>query len=302
MGMVGKTMCQLLQREGYTNVITKNSLELNLCNQRAVEDFFESEKPEYVFHFAAKVGGIMANIKNPSAFLYDNIMISANVINCSYKYKVTKLLNLGSACIYPRECNQPIKEEYLMAAPLESANEGYSLAKIVALKLCEYHNREHSTNFISLIPCNIYGINDRFDTFSSHVVPALIMKFHIAKMNNQKSVSIWGTGNAKKEFIYVEDLARASLYFMQNYSAVDLNNSHINIGRGIDISIEDLSELIAKIVGYNGIIEWDYSKPEGIQKRLLDISKMKKLNSVALVNIEEGIQKTYDYYLKISKI
>ncbi len=297
-GMVGKTMLDLLKKEGYTNIITRDSKKLDLKDQKAVEEFFKSKKPEYVFHFAAKVGGIMANIENPATFLYDNLMISSNVIHSSHKFKVKKLINLGSSCIYPRECEQPMKEEYLLTGKLEPTNEGYALAKIIGLKLCETYNIQHKTDFISLMPCNLYGINERFDINHSHVLAALIMKFHKAKTENLPSVTLWGTGKAKREFLYVEDLSKAILHFATNYSSEDLNNEFINIGSGEDISIKDLAELIKKIVGYEGEVEWDSSKPDGMPRKLLDISKMKEYEFTPETSLEKGIKKTYKYYLE----
>lgn len=298
-GMVGKTMLKLLKDKCFSNVIVKDSSVLDLKNQNAVGKFFFEEKPDYVFHFAAKVGGIMANVSDPSGFLYDNLLISSNVIYAAYKTGVKKLLNLGSSCIYPRECSQPMKEEYLLSGKLEPTNEGYALSKIVGLKFCEFLNKQYETDFISLMPCNLYGINECFDPIHSHVISGMIMKFHDAKTTNLKKIQLWGTGSARREFLYVEDLVHAALYFMDNYSAKDLGNRFVNIGSGEDISVMDLANLISDIVGFKGEIEWDFSRPDGMPQKLLDVSRMKEFGFNPKISLREGIERTYEYYLSL---
>ncbi|MFC1655704.1 GDP-L-fucose synthase family protein [Patescibacteria group bacterium] len=294
-GMVGKTMYDFLQNNGYTNLVVRTSSELDLRNQKQVNEFFEKEKPEYVFHFAAKVGGIMANVNNPAEFFYDNVMITSNVIHGAYKSGVKKLLNLGSSCIYPAKCEQPMKEEHLMTGTLEPTNEGYALAKIIGLKLCETYNKQNETNFISLMPCNIYGVNEHFDLKNSHVLSALVKKFVDAKSAGQKSVTLWGAGVARREFMYSEDVAEACHYFMQNFDAKDLP-SFVNIGSGTDVSIKELAELISSAVGFEGDIEYDTSKPDGMLQKLLNVDKAKSLGWSSKVSLEEGVQKTINYY------
>jgi len=297
-GMVGSAMLRLLESRGYKNLIFKTSKELDLRIQKEVDEFIEKESPEYIFHFAAKVGGIKANINYPAEFLYDNIMITANVINAAYKYKVKKLLYLGSSCIYPRKCLQPMKEEYLLTGKLEPTNEGYALAKIVGLKLCEYYNKQYNTNFICLIPPNLYGPNDNFNLDTSHVVAALIRKFYEAKINRLDCVEVWGTGRARREFLYVEDLAEACLCFMNNYEAKNLP-TFLNIGYGEDISIEELAEIIKEEVGYNGKIYWNSSCPDGMPQKLLDSSISKKLGWKPKTPLKEGLKKTIKWYKNV---
>ncbi|MFC1616063.1 GDP-L-fucose synthase family protein, partial [Patescibacteria group bacterium] len=263
-GMVGKTLYNLLKNNGYKNLLTRTSNQLDLTKQKAVENFFKIENPEYIFLCAAKVGGIMANMNDLSGFLYNNIMIAMNIIHSAYKYKTKKLLNLGSSCIYPRNCHQPMQEKHLLTSSFEPTNEGYAIAKVAALKLCEYYNKEHSTNFISLMPCNLYGVNEKFDTYNSHVLAALIMKFHQAKTKNKKSITLWGTGKPKREFLYVEDLAKACIHFMKNVSAKNMDNVFVNIGAGQEISIKELAEIIKNTVQFKGKIKWDHSKPDGM--------------------------------------
>ena len=296
-GLVGSAIVKRLKKTGYNNLVYRIHKELDLINQKEVKDFFCKERPEWVFLAAAKVGGIMANIKNPSEFLYENLMIECNIINSAYKYGVEKLLFFGSSCIYPRECLQPMKEEYLLNGKLEPTNEGYALAKIAGLKLCEYYNKQYKTNFISLIPSNVYGIGDNFDLKNSHVMAALIRRFHEAKVRKLPIIKIWGTGKAKREFLYVDDLADACLYFMENYDAKELS-SFINIGTGKDISIKKLTELIRDTEGYEGKIVWDRSKPDGMPRKVVDITIANKLGWQAKVSLEEGINKTYMWFLK----
>lgn len=294
-GMVGRAMLRFLSREGYGNVVVKTSSELDLRRQKEVEDFIKRESPEHIFHFAAKVGGIKANVENPAGFLYDNIMIEVNVINAAHKCKVKKLLYLGSSCVYPRNCPQPMKEDYLLSGKLEPTNEGYALAKIMGLKLCEYYNKQFGTNFISLMPPNLYGPNDNFDFENSHVVAALIRKFIEAKKNNKDSVEVWGTGKARREFLYVDDVAKACFYFMNNCEAKDLG-SFVNIGCGRDVSIRELVEIISSSVGYVGNINWDSSLPDGMPQKLLNIALAKKLGFESYVSLEVGIKKTIEWY------
>ncbi len=296
-GLVGSAIVRRLKKAGFNNLIYKTHKELDLINQQVVKDFFCKERPEWVFLAAAKVGGIMANIKNPSEFLYENLMIECNIINSAYKYGIEKLLFLGSSCIYPRECSQPMKEEYLLNGKLEPSNEGYGLAKIAGLKLCEYYDKQYNRNFISLVPSNVYGIGDNFNLNNSHVIAALIGRFHKAKVKKLSTIKIWGTGKVKREFLYVDDLADACLYFMQNYDAEGLPH-FINIGTGKDISIKKLTELIRGIEGYEGKIVWDTSKPDGMPSKVVDITIANKLGWQAKTSLEEGVKRTYMWFLK----
>lgn len=293
-GLVGSAICKALQSYGYQNLILRSSHELNLCNQIAVEDFFEKEKPEYVFLAAAKVGGIQANIDYPAQFIYENLMIQNNVIHAAYKYGVKKLLFLGSSCIYPRDCPQPIKEEYLMTSPLEKSNEFYALAKIAGLKMCQAYNKQYNTNFISCMPTNLYGPGDNFNLTNSHVIPALIRKIYEAKINNLDETIIWGTGNAMREFLYVDDLAEAAIFLMQNYN----ENIPINIGTGNDISIKELVNILVKIIGFEGKIIFDKSKPDGTPRKLLDTSLINKMGWKPKTDLLTGIKKTFEWYVE----
>ena len=297
-GLVGSAIARRLKKTGYNNLIHRTHKELDLINQKEVDNFFCQEKPEWVFLTAAKVGGIMANIEHPAEFLYENLMIECNIINSAYKYGVKKLLFLGSSCIYPRECSQPMKDEYLLNGKLEPTNEGYALAKIAGIKLCEYYNKQYNTDFISLIPSNVYGIGDNFDLNNSHVVAALIRRFREAKVRKLPIIKLWGTGKAKREFLYVDDLADACMYFMENYDAKELP-PFINIGTGKDISIKKLAELIRDIERYEGKIVWDTSKPDGMPRKVVDITIANKLGWQANISLEEGIKKTYEWFLKI---
>ncbi len=293
-GLVGSAIVRKLKEKGYFNIIGKSSKDLNLTRQIEVENFFEKEKPEYVFLAAAKVGGIMANNTFPAEFIYNNIMIESNIINCSYKYNVKKLLFLGSSCIYPRLAKQPIKEESLLSGSLESTNEAYAIAKITGIELCKFYRRQYGCDFISAMPTNLYGINDNFDLKTSHVLPALIHKFHVAKINNENKVILWGTGNPKREFLYVDDLADACLFLINNYSS----ELHVNIGSGRDLKIKDLAQIIKKIVGYEGDIEFDISKPDGTPRKLLNVDVLNSLGWRYKTELEEGITHVYDWYLK----
>jgi len=296
-GLVGSAIVRRLKKAGYNNLIHRTHKELDLINQKEVDNFFYKERPEWVFLAAAKVGGIMANIEHPAEFLYENLMIECNIINFTYKYGIKKLLFLGSSCIYPRECSQPMKEEYLLDGKLEPTNEGYALAKIAGIKLCEYYNKQYNKNFISLVPSNVYGIGDNFDLSNSHVMAALIRKFHEAKVKKLPIIKIWGTGKAKREFLYVDDLADACLYFMEKYNAEELP-PFINIGTGEDISIKKLAELIKDIVGYEGKMVWDASKPNGMPRKVVDATVSHKLGWKAEISLDEGIKRTYMWFLK----
>jgi len=293
-GLVGSSIMRCLERNGYENILVKDLHELDLRNQQAVADFFATEKPVYVFLAAAKVGGILANNTYPAEFIYDNLLIEANIIHSAYKNGVTKLLFLGSSCIYPKMATQPIKEEYLLNGYLEPTNEAYAIAKIAGIELCKFYRQQYACNFISAMPTNLYGINDNFDLNSSHVLPALIRKFHEAKINNQPEVVLWGTGNPMREFLYVDDLADALLYLMLNYN----EESHINVGTGEDIRIGDLALLVKEIVGFDGNITNDLSKPDGTPRKLLDVSKLHSIGFKHKTELREGISKVYDWYLK----
>lgn len=291
-GMVGSALKRCFKLNGYTNLIGKSSSQLDLRSQIDVDSFFAKEKPDAVILAAAKVGGIMANISAPAEFIYDNMMIESNIIHSSYKYNVKKLLFLASSCIYPRVCLQPMKEEYLLDGKFEPTNEGYAIAKIAGLKMCEMYNKQYGTTFISVIPCNLYGIEDNFDTHNSHVIPALIRNFHEAKMESKPQVIVWGTGNARREFLYTEDLAEACLYLFENYSGEEF----FNIGTGMDISIKELASLIKHIVGYKGEIVFDATKPDGMPQKLLDVSKLTYNGWKYHTNLEDGLRLTYRWY------
>ena len=296
-GMVGKSLVKKLKERGYIHLLTPSSKELDLRNQNDVEEYFNKYKPEYVFHLAAKVGGILANIEAPADFLYHNLIMQSNVIESARKYKAKKLLFLGSSCIYPKNSPQPMKEEYLLTGKLEPTNEGYGISKIAGLKLCQYYNKQYKTNFISLMPCNLYGPNDHFDPKKSHVTPALILKFHNAKKENLPFVEIWGTGNVKRELLFVEDLTDAILYFILNYDAKDLD-PFINIGYGKEVTIKELAFMIKDIVGYEGEIRFDPDKPEGMSEKLVDVTKSRKLGWKFKTDLKEGLKKTYEWYLE----
>lgn len=297
-GMVGSAIVRRLEENGYTNIIYRTSKELDLRNQAAVEKFFEEEKPEYVFLAAAKVGGIHANNTYPAEFIYDNLMIETNIINSSYKNKVKKLLFLGSSCIYPKFAKQPIKEEYLLTGSLEETNEAYAIAKITGIELCKFYRRQYGCDFISAMPTNLYGINDNFNLETSHVMPALIRKFHEAKVNNSKEVVMWGTGKPRREFMYVDDLADSLIHLMLNYS----DEIHVNLGTGEDIEIGELANLIKEIVGYEGEIVNDLSKPDGTPRKLLDVTKLNSTGFKHKVELEEGIQRVYEWFLNTQDV
>ncbi|MDR0368339.1 MAG: GDP-L-fucose synthase, partial [Bacteroidales bacterium] len=292
-GLVGSSIMRCLARNGYENILTREINALDLRNQQAVEDFFAAEKPQYVFLAAAKVGGILANNTFPAAFIYDNLLIEANIIHSAYQNGVKKLLFLGSSCIYPKMAAQPIKEEYLLSGRLEPTNEAYAVAKIAGIALCKFYRQQYGCNFISAMPTNLYGINDNFDLNSSHVLPALIRKFHEAKVNNLSEVVLWGTGNPMREFLYVDDLADALLFLMLNYN----EESHINVGTGEDIRIGDLALLIKEIVGFKGDIIHDLTKPDGTPRKLLDVTRLHKSGFKHQTSLKEGITKVYTWYL-----
>lgn len=294
-GLVGSALRRRLESQGYSNLIFRTHRELDLTNQQAVNEFFENEKPEYVFLAAAKVGGILANSTYPAEFIFENLMIEANVIHASYKYCVKKLLFLGSSCIYPRMAPQPLKEEYLLTGPLEETNEAYAIAKIAGIRICKHYNQQYGTNFISVMPTNLYGTNDNFDLETSHVMPALIRKFHEAKVNNEPEVIVWGTGKPLREFLYVDDMADACVYLMENLSTDDIGE-FVNIGVGKDITIGELAELIKEIIGFEGKIKYDTSKPDGTPQKRLDITKLNSLGWKAKVSFRNGIEQTYEWY------
>lgn len=293
-GMVGSAILKALIKEGFTNCIYKTSKELDLRNQQATEFFFNEEKPQYVFMAAAKVGGIVANNTYRADFLYENLMIASNVIHSAYKNDVTKLLFLGSSCIYPKMAAQPIKEEYMLTGPLEQTNEPYAIAKIAGVKLCETYREQYGADFISVMPTNLYGKNDNYHPENSHVLPALIRRFHEAKVQGLSEVIIWGTGTPLREFLFADDLAEACLFLMENYSEKEL----INIGSGNDISIKDLAMLIKEITGFNGKLVFDTAKPDGTPRKLMDVSKINKLGWHYKTHLKEGIKLAYEDFLQ----
>jgi GDP-L-fucose synthase len=299
-GMVGSAIVRELTKRGYENFLFKSFKELDLRKQDDVETFFNKEKPEIIIIAAAKVGGILANNTYRADFLYDNLMIESNLIHASYLTKVEKLIFLGSSCIYPKLAPQPLKEEYLLSGYLEDTNEPYAIAKIAGIKMCENYYKQFGCNFYSVMPTNLYGINDNFDLQTSHVLPALIRKFHEAKEEKKDKVTIWGTGKPLREFLFVDDLAEAILFMLENVEAKDLYEkgiTHLNIGSGKDISISELASVISKIVGYNGKIEYDKTKPDGTPRKLMDVSRINKLGWKYKTELEEGIRKTYKWFL-----
>jgi len=293
-GLVGSAIVRNLEERGYTNIIYRTHKELDLTRQVEVEKFFEEEKPEYVFLAAAKVGGIHANNTRSAEFIYENLMIESNIIHSAYKYGVKKLLFLGSSCIYPKFANQPIKEEYLLTGELEPTNEAYAIAKITGIELCKFYRRQYGCDFISAMPTNLYGINDNFDLETSHVLPALIRKFHEAKINNQEEVIMWGTGKPLREFMYVDDLADALVHLMLNYS----DEIHVNMGTGKDLSIGELAQIVKEVVDYEGKIVNDLTKPDGTPRKLLDVSRLEATGWKYRTELREGIEKVYKWYLE----
>jgi|APSaa5957512622_1039677.scaffolds.fasta_scaffold05123_7 GDP-L-fucose synthase len=299
-GLVGIDLIEELKKEGFQNLIYPTSKELDLREREKVFSFFEKEKPDYVFHLAAVVGGIKANMNFPVEFLKNNLLLNTNLIDACFKHNVKKLINLGSSCIYPKLAEQPLKESSLLSGKFEPTNEGYALSKITSLKLCEYYNREYNTNFISLIPPNLYGKNEKFDLEKSHVLSSLIKRFHESKINNLPEIEIWGTGDAQREFLYSGDLVKGLLFAMENISTEDLyEKGFLNIGSDQEISIKDLSFLIKEVVGFEGKIIFDHSKPEGMKRKILDTSKIKKLGFSCNTPLKEGIEKTYQAYLNL---
>lgn len=282
-----------LNEEGYVNLVLKTRDELDLLSQQAVQEFFETEGPEYVFLAAAKVGGILANKERKAEFIYENLQIQNNIILNAWKTGAKKLLFLGSSCIYPKLCPQPIKEEYFMTGPLEETNDAYAVAKIAGIKMCQSFHDQYGVNFISAMPTNLYGPGDNFDLKTSHVLPALIRKFHEAKVSGEKKVVLWGTGSPMREFLHVDDLAKALVFLMEHYD----DPSIINIGTGEDLAIRDLASEIAAVVGFNGTIEWDSSKPDGTPRKLLNVDKIRSLGWVPSISLREGIASTYQWYL-----
>ena len=302
-GMVGSSILNHLKKKGFTNIITRSSKDLNLIDQDAVNQFFEVEQPKYVILSAAHVGGIHANNKYPADFIYKNLMIEINVIHAAYINKVERLLFLGSSCIYPKITDQPMSEISLLDGKLEPTNEPYAIAKIAGIKMCESYNRQYGTDFRSVMPCNLYGNNDDFRSIDSHVVPALIRRFHEAKINNLENVIVWGTGKAQREFLHVNEMTEASLLVFHQekstYNAItDKMLSHVNIGSGQDVSILELAEIIKKIVSYKGKIKFDPSFPDGSPRKLLDISKVKKMGWINKTSLEEGLTQTYKWFLE----
>lgn len=292
-GLVGSAIVRKLKNDGFTNLILKTHSELDLTIRNDVEEFFEQEKPEYVFVAAATVGGVYINDIMPAKFMYDNLMITINVIHAAYKFGVKKLLYMGSGCIYPRLAEQPIKETALLTGELEKTNEAYALAKITGVKMCEFYNKQYGTDFISCMPCNAYGPGDNFDENGSHVVPALIRKAHKAKLAKDEAMIMWGTGNPIREFIYIDDIADACVFLMNHYSG----NETINVGTGTEYTIKELTEKVNEVVGFNGRIENDLTKPDGTPRKLLDSTKIFNMGWKPKVSFEEGIKKTYDDFL-----
>jgi GDP-L-fucose synthase len=293
-GLVGSAIYRALQEQGYTNLVYRTSKELDLRDKFQVDQFFVEEKPEFVFLAAAKVGGIIANNEYPADFIRDNLMIQTNVIDASYRNNVKKLLFLGSTCIYPKLASQPIKEEYLLTGELEPTNDAYAIAKIAGIKMCQSYNRQYGTHYISVMPTNLYGPQDNFDLHTSHVLPALIRKFHEAKENNVPSVEVWGTGTPKREFLYSDDLADACVYLMNNYSG----NEIVNIGVGEDLPIKDLAEKIKEVVGFKGEIRFDTTKPDGTPRKLVDVTKLNSLGWKARTSLEAGLKKAYQWFIE----
>lgn len=293
-GLVGSAIVRNLESNGFTNIITRTHAELDLTNQADVRKFFEEERPEYVFLAAAKVGGIHANNTYPADFIYDNLMIQNNVIKAAHDFKVTKLLFLGSTCIYPKMAPQPIKEEYLLTGALEETNEAYAVAKIAGLEMCKFFKRQYGDNFISCMPTNLYGPNDNFDLKNSHVLPALIRKFHEAKVNGSEVVEVWGTGTPLREFIYVDDMAAACVFLMENYDG----EQHVNIGTGEEVSIRQLAETVKEVVGFEGELIFNTDMPDGTPRKLTTVDKLHGLGFMHKVSLNEGIRMAYEWFLE----
>ena len=301
-GLVGSAIVRQLKLRGFSNLLMRTHKELDLTNQIEVKDFFMQEQPDYVILAAGKVGGIHANNTYPADFIYQNIMIEANVINSAYKNSVKRLLFLGSTCIYPKTVEQPMREDAILTNVLESTNEPYALAKIAGIKLCESYNRQHGTDFRSVMPTNLYGVNDNFHPENSHVIPALMQRFHQAKLNNDKEVMVWGTGNAMREFLYVDDMAAASLFVLELDEKTYRTNtkpmlSHINVGTGVDVTIREMAKTMSKVIGFKGELTFDTSKPDGTQRKLTDVSRLSDMGWKYSVDLKDGLEKTYDWYL-----
>ncbi len=296
-GMVGSSLVRRLHAEGYANLVLRTSEEVDLRDGRVVRTFFEAERPDYVFLAAAKVGGILANDTAPAEFIYENLAIQTNVIHEAYRNEVKKLLFLGSSCIYPRDCPQPIKEEYLLTGPLEPTNAAYAVAKIAGITMCQSYSRQYGANFISAMPTNLYGPEDDFDLQTAHVLPALLRKFHDAKVSGNKEVVVWGSGVPRREFLHVDDLADACFFLMRHYD----ESEPINVGVGKDVSIRELAVLIAQVVEYDGAIAWDRVKPDGTPRKLLDVSRLKAVGWRAQTGLKEGLERTYGWYVKEQK-
>ena len=293
-GMVGSAIHRKLQEKGFTNFVLKTSKELDLRNQQAVSDFFQIEKPEFVFMAAAKVGGIIANNTYRADFLYENLAIQNNVIHSSYENEVTKLMFLGSSCIYPKLAPQPLKEDYLLSGFLEETNEPYAIAKIAGIKLCEAYRTQYGCDYISVMPTNLYGPNDNYDLQNSHVLPAMIRKFHEAKVSENQEVNLWGTGSPMREFLHADDLAEACVYLMENYSEPEF----VNIGTGTDVTIKELAETVKEIVGFEGNLNWDATKPDGTPRKLMDVSRLHAQGWKHKINLKEGIASAYQDFLE----
>lgn len=291
-GLVGSAIVRSLERQGYTNVIGRTHKELDLTNQAAVDEFFKIEKPDVVVLAAAKVGGINANNTTPAEFAYINMQIQCNVIDCCHRYKVKKLLFLGSTCIYPKMAPQPIPEDALLTGPLEQTNEAYAIAKISGLEMCKFYKRQYGDDFISCMPTNLYGPHDNYDLSGSHVMPAMIRKFHEAKVNNLPTVELWGTGTPLREFLYVDDMADACVFLLENYSG----EQHVNIGTGVEITIKELAETVKKTVGYEGEIVWNKDMPDGTPRKLTDVTKLHNLGFKHKVDLEEGVKLAYEWF------
>ena len=291
-GLVGSAIIRSLKQRGFENLITRTHAELELMDAVAVKDFFEQAKPEYVFMAAAKVGGIHANSTYPADFMRENLIVQTNVIHESWRQGVVKLLFLGSSCIYPKLCPQPIKEEYLLSGELEKTNDAYALAKIAGIKTCQSYNQQHGTHFISAMPTNLYGVNDNFHPENSHVLPALIRRFHEAKLANVESISIWGTGTSRREFLHSDDLADAVLFLMENYDDSEI----VNVGCGKDQTIKELAETIQEVVGYTGHLKFDSTRPDGTPQKILDISKINSLGWKPTISLREGLKQVYQWY------
>lgn len=305
-GLVGSAIVRLLEKRGFTNLLVRTHKELDLTNQVAVQAFFSQEKPDYVILAAGKVGGIHANNTYPADFIYQNLMIGANIINSAYEHKVKRLLFLGSTCIYPRSVEQPMREDAMLTNVLEPTNEPYALSKIAGIKLCESYNRQHGTDFRSVMPTNLYGVNDNFHPENSHVIPALMRRFHEAKVNNEAEVVVWGTGNAMREFLYVDDMAAASLFVLeldeQTYQAnTQPMLSHINVGTGKDMTIREMAETMKEVTEFTGKLRFDTTKSEGALRKLIDVTRLEGMGWKYSIDLKEGLKKTYEWYLESNK-